>query len=171
MQEISPAESLKRRRNRVMFVVFGALALAVALFPSMCAYMDQPQRYWPTYAQSPREGPDKLPRVVPPSATEIHTRRDDRSGLLWIRFAYPPAEHDRLVMGMRRLSQGEATVLHVDAPGFTPWWTLNERTMMGRAGKRLEGYAIPGDLGGQPESAWLFLDPSSNLAFYWRRTR
>jgi hypothetical protein len=165
MHEISPAEQLQRRRNRVMFVVFGALALAFALYPTVCSYVDQPQGYWARYADVPQAGAGALPALVPASATEIHTRRDDRSGLRWVRYTVPRAEHDRVVAGLRRLSKHEATALHVDAPAFTPWWTVNERTMLGRAGNRLEVYALP--QGG----AWLFVDPSSSIGFYWSRAQ
>jgi hypothetical protein len=68
MHEISPAEQLQRRRNRVMFVVFGALALAFALYPTVCSYVDQPQGYWPRYADVPRGGADALPALERPAA-------------------------------------------------------------------------------------------------------
>jgi hypothetical protein len=147
----------------MLLIGLSALTLALALYPSVCTYVEQPQQYWASYAAAPRTGDEALPALVPPSATEIHTRRDDRGGLRWVRFNYAPADHGRIVAGLRRLSLNEARALPVIAPTFTPWWTVNERTMLGKAGNRLEVYAIPGG------SAWLVIDPASNTGYYWSR--
>ena len=154
-------ERLRRRRNYVLLAVFGAIALLLGLIPTMCMSSGQPQGYWKTYASAPRSGEDALPALVPPSATEIHTRHDDRSGLRWVRFTFAKADHDAVTRGLRRLSQPEAKALPVKAPGFSPWWTVNERTMLGRAGDRLEAYELPG------KRAWLIVDPASDSGFYW----
>ncbi|HEX6751790.1 MAG TPA: hypothetical protein VF092_31135 [Longimicrobium sp.] len=164
MQELTEHDRLRRRRNVVLFVVFALIAVGVGLYPTLCTWVDQPQGYWKTFAEAPRDGADALPARVPPSATEIHTRRDDRQGLRWVRFTFAPADHDRVVAGMRRLSLNEARVLRVTNPGFSPWWTINERTMLGKAGNRLEVYEAP------DRRAWLFVDPASNSGFYWSRT-
>lgn len=161
--ELTPAERLRRRRSMVLLLVFSVITLALALYPSVCTYLDQPQGYWPAYAAAPRAGADALPPLVPPSAAEIHTRRDARGALYWLRFKFAPADHDRMVAGLRRLTLNEARALPVTAPTFTPWWTVNERTMLGRAGNRLEVYALPAG------NAWLVLDPASSTAFYWSR--
>jgi len=163
MQQLTETDRLRRRRSVVLLIAFSFITLALALYPSVCTYVEQPQGYWPAYAAAPRTGAEALPALVPPSATEIHTRRDARGGLFWVRFNYAPADHGRMVAGLRRLSLNEARGLHVDAPTFTPWWTVNERTMLGRAGQRLEVYAVPGG------RAWLFVDPASKSGFYWSR--
>jgi len=147
----------------VMLLTFTLIAIALALYPSVCSYVAQPQGYWPRYAQAPRTGAEALPALVPPTATEIHTRRDPRGNYFWTRFTYTAADHDRMAAGLRRLSLDEARVLPVSAPAFTPWWTINERTMLGRAGERLEVYEV------MEGAAWLVLDPASRTAFYWRR--
>ena len=163
MQELTEQDRLRRRRNVVLFVVFALIAVGVGLYPTLCTWVDQPQGYWKTFAEAPHDGADALPALVPPSATEIHTRRDDRQGLRWVRFTFAPADHGRVVAGMRRLSLNEARVLDVTNPGFSPWWTINERTMLGKAGNRLEVYEAP------DRRAWLFVDPASNSGFYWSR--
>ncbi|HVG45741.1 MAG TPA: hypothetical protein VM890_13465 [Longimicrobium sp.] len=163
MQQLTETERLRRRRSVVLLIAFSFITVALALYPSVCTYVEQPQGYWPAYAAAPRAGAEVLPALVPPSATEIHTRRDDRGGLRWVRFNYAPADHDRMVAGLRRLSLNEARALPVDAPTFTPWWTFNERTMLGKAGNRLEVYAVPGD------RAWLVADPASHTGYYWSR--
>ncbi|HEV7591015.1 MAG TPA: hypothetical protein VGO40_23095 [Longimicrobium sp.] len=163
MHQFSETDRLRRRRSVLLLVAFSAITLALALYPSVCTYVDQPQGYWPAYAAAPHAGAEALPALVPPSATEIHTRRDARGGLHWVRFNFAPADHDRMIAGLRRLSLNEARGLRVDAPTFTPWWTVNERTMLGRAGQRLEVYALPSG------NAWLFVDPASNSGFYWSR--
>jgi hypothetical protein len=163
MQEISETERLRRRRSVMLLIGLSALTLALALYPSVCTYVEQPQQYWASYAAAPRTGDEALPALVPPSATEIHTRRDDRGGLRWVRFNYAPADHDRIVTGLRRLSLNEARALPVIAPTFTPWWTINERTMLGKAGDRLEVYEVPGG------HAWLVIDPASNTGYHWSR--
>lgn len=163
MQELSETERLRRRKSLVLLLVFSVITIALALYPSVCTYIDQPQEFWPSYAAAPHAGADALPALVPPSATEIHTRRDARGGLYWVRFVFAPADHDRLTAGLRRLSLNEARGLPVAAPTFTPWWTVNERTMLGSAGKRLEVYEVPGG------RAWLFVDPASNTGYYWSR--
>ena len=147
----------------MLLIGLSALTLALGLYPSVCTYDEQPQQYWPAYAAAPRTGGEALPALVPPSATEIHTRRDDRSGLRWVRFNFAPADHGRIVAGLRRLSLNEARALPIVAPTFTPWWTINPRTMLGKAGNRLEVYEIPGG------RAWLVIDPASSSAFYWSR--
>jgi hypothetical protein len=163
MQELTETERLRRRRSVVLLLVFSAITLALGLYPSLCTYVEQPQGFWPTYAAAPRSGAEALPALVPPSATEIHVRRDDRAGLRWVRFTYAPADHARMTAGLRRLSLNEARALPVAAPTFTPWWTVNERTMLGKAGNRLEVYAVPN------ASAWLVVDPASRNGFYWSR--
>ncbi|HSU16002.1 hypothetical protein [Longimicrobium sp.] len=162
MPEISEQDRLRRRRNVVLLLVFAAIAVLVGLYPTVCTYVDQPQGFWPSYAQAPKSGADALPPLVPPGATEIHTRRDDRQGLHWVRFTYEPADHDRMTSGLKRLSLNEARAVQVVGPGFTPWWTLNPRTMLGKAGNRLEAYEVAG-----PPHGWLFLDPLSRTGFYW----
>ena len=161
--ELTPAERLRRRRSVVLLLVFSAITVALALYPSVCTYLDQPQDYWPAYAAAPRSGAHALPPLVPASATEIHTRRAPRGDLYWLRFTFAPADHDRMTAGLRRLTLNEARALQIDGPTFTPWWTVNQRTMLGRAGQRLEVYPLPGG------SAWLVLDPASSTAFYWSR--
>jgi hypothetical protein len=146
----------------VLLLTFSAITVVLALYPSVCTYVDQPQGFWPAYAQAPRTGPEALPALVPASATEIHTRRDARGNLFWVRFTYAPADHDPMAAGLRRLTLNEARALPVSAPTFTPWWTINERTMLGRAGERLEVYEVA------EGAAWLVLDPASHTAYYWR---
>jgi hypothetical protein len=163
MQQLSETDRLRRRRSVVLLLVFSTITLGIALFPSVCTYVEQPQGYWPRYAAAPRAGAEALPALVPPSATEIHTRREERGGLYWLRFNFSPADHGRMTAGLRRLPLNEARVLRIDTPTFTPWWTVNQRTMLGSAGRRLEVYEVPGRL------AWLYIDPSSNIAFYWSR--
>lgn len=160
--ELTEAERLRRRRNVVLMVVFALIAIAVGIYPNVCTWVDQPQRYWKTYAEAPRTGTDALPALVPPGSTEIHTRRDAGQELRWVRFTFPAAAHDQVVSGLRRLSLGEARALQVTGPAFSPWWTVNERTMLGKAGNRLEVYEVPG-----PPHGWLFVDPASNSGFYW----
>jgi len=163
MQQLTETERLRRRRSVVLLFAFSAITLGLALYPSVCTYVEQPQKYWPAYATAPHAGAEALPSLVPPSATEIHTRRDDRGGLYWLRFTYAPADHGRMVAGLRRLSLDEARALQVDAPTFTPWWTVNPGTMLRRSASRLEVYALPG------RSAWLVVDPASSSGFYWSR--
>jgi len=163
MQQLTEVERLRRRRSVVLLLVFSSLTLALALYPSVCTYVEQPQEYWPAYAAAPHAGAEALPSLVPPSATEIHTRRDERGGLYWVRFNYAPADHGRMVAGLRRLTLNEARALRIDEPTFTPWWTVNQGTMLRRAGNRLEVYAVPN------ASAWLVVDPASNSGFYWSR--
>jgi hypothetical protein len=163
MQQLTETDRLRRRRSVVLLIAFSFITLAIALYPSVCTYVEQPQEYWPAYAAAPRTGAEALPALVPPSATEIHTRRDAREGLYWVRFTYAPADHGRMTAGLRRLTLNEARALRIDAPTFTPWWTVNQGTMLRRAGNRLEVYAVPG------RSAWLFIDPLSKNGFYWSR--
>lgn len=162
MPEISEQDRLRRRRSVVLMVVLGAATILVGLIPTFCTYREQPQEYWKTFAAAPRDGRDALPAQVPPSATEIHARRDDRSGRRWVRFTFNPADKARVTAGLRRLTLNEARTVRVDGPTFSPWWTINQRTMLGRAGNRLEAYEVPGT-----PRAWLFIDPASNSGFYW----
>lgn len=162
MPEITEQERLRRRRSVVLMLVLGAATILVGLTPSFCTYVEQPQEYWKTYAQAPRTGRDVLPAQVPASATEIHTRRDDRGGRRWVRFTFAPADKARVTAGLRRLSLNQARALQIDGPSFSPWWTINQRTMLGRAGDRVEAYEVPG-----APRAWLFVDPASNAGFYW----
>jgi hypothetical protein len=161
--QLSEADRLRRRRSVVLLLAFSAITLGLGLYPSVCTYVEQPQGYWPRFAAAPHAGAEALPALVPPSATEIHTRRDARGGLYWLRFNFAPADHGRMTTGLRRLSLNEARRLSVVAPRFTPWWTVNERTMLGRAGNRLEVYEVSAG------RAWLVVDPASRTGFYWSR--
>jgi hypothetical protein len=161
MQEPIDADRLRRRRSVVLLIVFGLAALGIGVCTSVRTRGRQPEAYWPAYAQAPRAGADALPPFVPPSATEIHVRRDASEHMRWVRFTYAPADHDRVTAGLRRLSFAESLGVDVQGPSFTPWWTVNERTMLGRAGKRLEVWQVPG------KKAWLFVDPLANAGFYW----
>jgi len=163
MQPISEADRQRRRRSVVLFLVLGSAAVLVGITPTYCTYREQPQAYFKAYAQAPHAGADALPPQVPASATEIHTRRDDRSGRRWVRFTFNPADRERITAGLRKMNLNEARALTVDGPTFSPWWTLNQRTMLGRAGQRLEVYEVPGG----SRRAWLVIDPVSNAGFYW----
>ncbi|HYH82224.1 MAG TPA: hypothetical protein VEX86_20615 [Longimicrobium sp.] len=160
--EISEQDRARKRRSVVLMLVLAAATILVGVTPTFCTYVQQPQDYWKTYAEAPRTGRDVLPPQVPPSATEIHARRDDRSGRRWVRFTFAPADKGRVTAGLRRLTLNQARAVTVDGPTFSPWWTVNQRTMIGRAGQRVEAYEVPGS-----PRAWLFVDPASNAGFYW----
>ena len=164
MKATPTPEALRRRRNLVLLLVLGALTLAAGLFPTVCSYVEQPEQFYATYAEAPRRPDGFLPTLVPPSATEIHERRDSDSGRVWARWKFDPAERERMVAGLRPLSLDEAKRLVVEPPAFTAWWTINPRTMQTSQGRKIQVYEVPGD-----DQGWLVVDPRSNLAFYWSR--
>lgn len=163
MLEPSP-EALRKRRNLLLFLVLAAVVLGVGLCSTVRARLAQPEAFYPTAAEA-RVRPDGfLPALLPPSATEIHERRDRGSGRVWARFRFAPADLERMTTGLRRLSLEEARALEITGPAFTPWWTINPRTLLGSQGRRLRVYEVTGD-----DAGWLVVDPRSTLAFYWSR--
>ncbi|HEX8691704.1 MAG TPA: hypothetical protein VF746_04740 [Longimicrobium sp.] len=158
------AEALRRRRNLVLFLALAALVLGVGLCTTVRARAVQPEVFYPTAAEA-RVRPDGyLPTLLPPSATEIYERHDRETGRVWARFRFAPADLERMTTGLRRLSLDEARALEITGPAFTPWWTINPRTLLGSQGPRLRVYEVGGDAAG-----WLVVDPRTDLAFYWTR--
>ncbi|HYJ80475.1 MAG TPA: hypothetical protein VEW03_12760 [Longimicrobiaceae bacterium] len=164
MPETPGPDRLQKRKNLVLLLVLALLTVAVALYPTVCTYVEQPQAYYPSAATAPRDSGAALPALVPASATEVHERRDRGSGRTWVRFTYRPEDADRIAAGLRRLPLDEVRRLQVPGPSFTPWWTLSSRTLQASPGERLRVYEVAGG-----DAGWLALDPRSNLAFYWSR--
>jgi hypothetical protein len=163
MPEPSP-EALRKRRNLLLFLALVALVLGVGLCTTVRARSVQPEAFYATAAEA-RVRPDGfVPTLLPPSATGVHVRRDRGSGRVWARFSFAPADLERMTTGLRRLSLEEARALEITGPAFTPWWTINPRTLLGSQGRRLRVYEVAGD-----DAGWLAVDPRSNLAFYWSR--
>ncbi|HEX2205017.1 MAG TPA: hypothetical protein VHG91_17030 [Longimicrobium sp.] len=152
-------------RQRALWF-FGALlaALALGLLPAWCSGAGAPAAYYPTRADAPATGDDALPAVVPPSAREVHARRETSTGRRWIRFAYDPADLPAMTAGARRLSVDEVKRLSLTfrPPPYSGWWNVNPGALRGSQGKRLQVFQLPGSGG-----AWLAADPRSHVAFYW----
>lgn len=159
-------ERVRKRRNIALLLVLGAAALIVGLIPGMCASGNQPEVYAPTMSQVPANAAVRLPAWVPATAREVHARTDRSSGGRWVRFAFNPADTERMTAGMRPLTAPETQALVPTGPGFSPWWTLNERTMMGSQGKKLRGWEV-----GAPDAGYLVVDPRTSSAFFWTVAR
>ncbi|HEU4452346.1 MAG TPA: hypothetical protein VFR81_04770 [Longimicrobium sp.] len=160
----SPQAREQQRRNVVLFVALAAIVFAIALLPTVCAYTEQPEAFYATAAEAPRRPDGFLPVLIPPSATEIHERRDKGSGRVWAKFQFALSDVERMTAGLRRLSEDEARGLNVPQPSFTAWWTMNPGTLQGSQRRHLRVYEVPGD-----DAGWLVVDPRSRLAYYWSR--
>jgi hypothetical protein len=163
MSTVPPPAASRRRRIAVLLIALAG-ALALALLPVLCTRYETPESYHATYAELPR-GPDRVsPALVPPSATRIRERHEVDAGARWVSFRFDPRDLPAMTRGLRLLSPEEVERLAVRPPPFTPWWTINRRTLRGSQGKRLQVYEVPG-----ADAGWLAVDPRSNLAFYWSR--
>jgi hypothetical protein len=154
----------QQRKNVVLFVALAAMVFAIALLPTVCSYVAQPEAFYETAARAPRRPDGFLPVLIPPSATEIHERRDQGSGRVWSKFRFDITELEGMTRGLRRLSEDEARRLQVPQPSFTAWWTMNPGTLQGSQRRHLRVYEVTGD-----DAGWLVVDPRSRLAYYWSR--
>lgn len=157
-------QALQKRKNVILFVSLAAIVFLVALFPTVCTYVEQPQAFYPTAAEARIRPDGYLPTLIPPSATEIHERRDGGSGRVWSRFRFEPADMDRMTAGLRRVPLEEVPRVPVRTPSFTAWWTINPGTLTGSQRRHLRVYEVTGD-----DAGWLVVDPRSRLAYYWSR--
>jgi hypothetical protein len=154
----------QQRKNVVLFVALAAIVFAIALLPTVCSYVEQPEAFYETAAQAPRRPEGVLPVLIPPSATEIHERRDQGSGRVWAKFRFDITELSRMTTGLRRLTEDEVRRLTVPQPSFTAWWTMNPGTLQGSQRRHLRVYEVTGG-----DAGWLVVDPRSRLAYYWSR--
>lgn len=159
-----PSRPTQQRKNVLLFVALAAAVFAVAMLPTVCSYTQQPEAFYATAAQAPLRPDGHLPTLIPPSATDIHERRDRGSGRVWSKFRFEPADLERMTAGLRRLSEDEARRLAIPQPSFTPWWTMNPGTLQGSQRRYLRVYEVAGD-----DAGWLVVDPRSRLAYYWSR--
>ena len=159
----TPSRTAPRQRALVFLAALLA-ALALGLLPAWCAGAGAPETFYPTRADAPSSGDDALPATLPPSAREIHARRETSTGRRWIRFAYDPADLPAMTAGARQLSVDELKRLSLTfrPPPYSGWWNINAGGLRGSQGKRLQVFRLA-----DPGGAYLAADPRSHVAFYW----
>jgi hypothetical protein len=162
MSSTPPSPRSLRRKNATLALSILGVAFLVALFPTFCTRMEQPERSYATYAEA-RAG-EPLPAVVPATATEIRVAREADTGAEWVRFNYPATDSAGVVRGLERLTPDAVRRLAPRAPGFRAWWPINPNTFQGKRADRMPVYAVDGGRGG-----YLAVDPGNHVGFFWRQ--
>jgi hypothetical protein len=157
-----------RRRNIITLVIVAAVLIAAAFIPATVRRFQQPEEKFDTYiaaadAKTVERG--ILPAFVPPSATDIYTRRNKVTGQRFVRFTYPEGGLQPATAGMRRLPLAEVERMQVPTPGWSRWWPITSRTLSGSQGERLEVWEIAAGA----DRGYLTLDPRTRQAFFWSR--
>jgi len=156
-----------RRKNLLTLAVVATALLGAALIPATWRKVQQPSAFFATYveAQDARAFEERgLPRLVPPSATDIYVRDNRDANQRFARFTYSAAEAPSLTRGMRRVPQDQVDNVMVPTPGWSRWWPITSRTLSGSQGERLEVYEVAG-----ADRGYLALDPRTQQAYFWSR--
>lgn len=164
-----PYDPRVRRRNIITAFVVLAAVLLFAAIPAGYRRFQQPVSIYPTHAQAVADQAVErgdVPRFVPASATQIHTRHNRDTGQRFVRFDYQAAEAPVIVRGMQRLrTEQELERVPVPSPGWSKWWLITSRTLTGGQGEYLEVYRIASG----PDRGYLALDPRTLHGYYWSR--
>lgn len=161
MEPTAPPRRSLKRRNAILALAVLAAAVVLALIPTLTARSSQHESSYATRADVPRGAP--VPGFVPPSATAIRVAREPGRRAVWMRFAFDPAETERMTAGFRRLTVDEVKRLNPSPPALSTWWQLNPNTLRGKRSGRVQVWQTTEDPPGH-----LLVDPSGREAFYWR---
>ncbi|WP_420129371.1 hypothetical protein [Longimicrobium sp.] len=163
-----PYDPAVRRKNiKTLAVVAVVLAILIAI-PVAFRRVQQPETYFNTHAeavtaQAVERG--DVPRFVPATATEIHSRNNRESGQRFVRFTFVDADVPAMTRGMRRLPHAEVEKVLVPAPGWVEWFPISSRTLSGTQGGYLHVYEVPAG----PDRGYLAVDPRTHYAYFWSR--
>jgi hypothetical protein len=163
-----PYDPAVRRKNVRTLLIVAVLLIGAGFIPATLRRVQQPEERFEVYqeaadAKAVERG--LLPRFVPATATEIHTRHNRDTNQRFVRFTYPPAELGAFTTGMRALPQEEVERVMVPTPGWSRWWPITSRTLSGSQGERLRVWEIASG----PDRGYLAADPRTNHAFFWSR--
>ncbi|HEX6038229.1 hypothetical protein [Longimicrobium sp.] len=158
-----------RRRNVITAFLVLLFVLVLMAIPATYRKFQQREAVYDTHAaavQAQAVENGDIPTFVPPTATEIHTRRNRQTDQRFVRFNFQPAEVPALTRGMRRVEGEEALKrVSVPSPGWSRWWLITSRTLTGGQGEYLEVYHIPSG----PDRGYLALDPRTRHGYFWSR--
>jgi hypothetical protein len=163
-----PYDPAVRRRNLKTIVVVALAIAALAAVPAIYGRMQQAEALYPTHAQAVSAGAVQrgdVPRFVPASAAQIHARRSRRTGQLFVRFDYQPAELPAMVRGMRQVPHADMERVTVPAPGWSKWWPITSRTLSGGQAEYITLYEVPAG----PDRGYLVVDPRTRHGYFWSR--
>lgn len=158
-----------RRRNVITVFLVMLFVLALMAIPYTFRRFQQPERRYETHAvavQAQAVERGEIPRFIPATATDIHTRNNRQTGQRFVRFDFQPAEVPAITSGMKRLkTEAELERVSVPSPGWNKWWLITRRTLTGGQAEYLEVYQIPSGA----DRGYLALDPRTRHGYFWSR--
>jgi hypothetical protein len=164
-----PYDPAVRRKNVRTLIIVSVLLIGAGFIPATVRRFQQPEERYEAYQQAADAKAverGQLPRFVPATATEIHTRHNRDTDQRFVRFTYASEnELSAFTTGMRRVPQGEVERLLVPTPGWTRWWPITSRTLSGSQGERL----LIWEIASGPDRGYLAADPRTSTAFFWSR--
>jgi len=104
--------------KKVTFMSFFMMAFL------MSACSERFTGYYPKYEDAVKDGAVKrgwIPEILPATATEIYEQHDLDTNNVWIRFALPSSDRDRLATGLKRLTDNEIRKI-ITQPPLATWW-------------------------------------------------
>jgi hypothetical protein len=125
--------------------------------------------YYPKYEDAVKDGAIKrgwIPGLVPATATEIHEQHTLDTDDVWVRFAIPTSEKNRLTAGLKRLSDTEIQKVKVRWPSRTNWWFegLIQQSPANDNALYAEIYIVQCR---EKKLGYIAFDLSSQSVFYW----
>jgi hypothetical protein len=164
-----PYDPAVRRKNVRTLLIVAAVLIGAGFIPATLKRFQQPEERFEVYqeaadAKAVERG--LLPRFVPATATEIHTRHNRDTDQRFVRFTYADsAALKAFTAGMRQLPQAEVERVLVPTPGWSRWWPITSRTLSGSQGERL----LVWEIATGPDRGYLAADPRTHHAFFWSR--
>ncbi len=109
----------------LLLSVTTALAAATAAL-YVCDRLENPQREYATLSEEVFRG-GWVPKLLPPTATEIRVQHSLDTSEVWIRFKTGTPDFDPAELGFRRIAS-ESWPVQVRLPRYTSWWfgSLNQ---------------------------------------------
>jgi len=125
--------------------------------------------YYPKYEDALKAGAIKrgwIPEIIPKTATDIHEQHDIDTNEVWIRFDLPSADKNRLMAGMRKLTDREILNLRVGHPSRADWWFENliQQQPANNNALNAEIYVVKCR---EDKNGYMAFDHISQMVYYW----
>lgn len=153
-------------KGKEMCFLLSLLSVAVLLLG--CS--DRITTYYPTHAAAVKEGSVQrgwIPEMIPTSATEIYEQHNLDTNEVWLRFNIPIYDRDKMITGLRKLSQQEIQKMKFRYPSMVNWWFEGfiQQSPANDNALNADIYIIKSK--DKNKSAYLALDRSSSKIYYW----
>lgn len=125
--------------------------------------------YYSTYEVAEKRGAIQsgwIPASVPRTATAIYEQHDLDSNEVWLRFNLPADERDKLVAGLRNLTNDEILKIKLRYPNKVNWWFegLSQQSPANDNALNADIYKIKEEKG---KTAYLAIERNSSKVYYW----